>query len=297
MAYSLTIFTPTFNRAYCLQRAYDSLCRQTCKEFEWLVIDDGSTDNTAELIGRWQMECRVPIRYIWQENQGMHGAHNTAFRNIETELCLCLDSDDILTDDCVDCVLRIWATNTDLHEQVAGMIALDGYISGGMVGTYFPAGVEVAHKNWLFEKQGVKGDIKYVFRTQIARAFPEYPVFDDEKYVSMAYKNQFIDAKFPWLLINRVLYLVEYLEDGASRNMYRLYRDNPKGWDIARRSSMLHSLTQTRKFMECIHYVSNSIFLHKWNFLADSPLKIYTFLAIPFGIALNFYTRLKARGC
>ncbi len=295
MGCPLTIFTPTFNRAYCLPRAYDSLRRQTCQEFEWLVIDDGSTDNTAELVRQWQREGRVTIRYIWQENQGMHGAHNTAFRNIDTELCMCLDSDDMLTDDCVEFVLKYWEAHAALQEQVAGCIARDGYIYGGSVGSPFPEGLEVAHKNWLFEKQGVWGDIKYVFRTKVAQAAPEYPIFPGEKYVSMAYKNQFIDAQYPWLLINRVVYLVEYLADGASNNMYRLYRDNPKGWDEARKSAMLHSLTKQRQFVECIHYVSNSIFLHKWNFIADSPLKLYTVLAIPFGIALNLLTRWKTR--
>ncbi len=295
MSHPLTIFTPTFNRAYCLQRAYDSLCRQTCKDFEWLVIDDGSSDNTAELIRQWQAEGRVNIRYIYQENQGMHGAHNTAFRNMNTELSLCLDSDDMLTDDCVEFVLKFWAEHADKHEQVAGFIALDGYIRGGLVGTKFPEGIEMASEKWLRETQGVKGDKKIIFRTSIAQAAPEYPVFPDEKYGSMAYKNQFIDAKYPWLIVNRVIYLVEYMEDGSTRNMYRQYRRALKGWDVSRRSSMLFSLTQKRKFVECIHYVSNSIFLHKWNFLADSPLKLYTLLAIPFGVALNLLTRYKTR--
>ncbi len=293
----ITIFTPTFNRAYCLQRAYDSLCRQTCKTFEWLVIDDGSTDNTAELIRRWQGERKVAIRYIRQENQGMHGAHNTAFRNVESELCLCLDSDDMLTDDCVEFVLKFWADHAERHEKVAGVLTMVGNMSGEGAGLCFPEGLGEAHYNWLYETLGLwrlRRDVKYVFRTQIAKAAPEYPVFPDEKYGSMAYKNQFIDAQYPWLLANRVAYLVEYVEDGATLNMYRLYRDNPKGWDVARKSSMLHSLTRKRKFMECVHYVSNSIFLHKWNFIADSPLKLYTLLAIPFGIALNVLIRVKA---
>ena len=83
-SYPLTIFTPTYNRAYCLERAYRSLCRQTCKDFEWLVIDDGSSDNTRKLIEAWKQEGIVPMRYIYQDNQGMHGAHNTALRNIES---------------------------------------------------------------------------------------------------------------------------------------------------------------------------------------------------------------------
>ena len=81
---TLTVFTPAYNRAHTLSRTYQSLCRQTCKDFCWLIIDDGSTDNTRQIVDEWIAEGRVPIQYIYQENQGMHGAHNTAYRNIVT---------------------------------------------------------------------------------------------------------------------------------------------------------------------------------------------------------------------
>lgn len=293
--YMLTVFTPTFNRAYCLERAYRSLCRQTCKDFEWLVIDDGSSDGTAELIKTWQKDNLICIRYIYQENQGMHGAHNTAFRNISTELSICLDSDDMLTDDCIEFIFQFWEEHKDQHNKVAGFIALDGYFDGTVVGTKFPEGVHIAHENWLRETQGVRGDKKIIFRTAIAKQAPEYPVFPDEKYGSMAYKNQFIDAKYPWLIVNRIIYLVEYQDDGSSRNMFKQFRKNLKGWDIARKSSMIHSLTMTRKFLECIYYVSNSIFLRKKNFIHDSPEKLLTILSIPFGLILNIFIRIKSK--
>ncbi len=91
---TLTIFTPAYNRAHTIGRTYESLCRQTSRDFEWLVVDDGSSDNTAELVRGWIAEADFPIRYIRQENQGMHGAHNTAYANIHTELNVCIDSDD-----------------------------------------------------------------------------------------------------------------------------------------------------------------------------------------------------------
>ncbi len=292
---SLTVFTPTFNRAYCLQRAYDSLCRQSCKDFEWLVIDDGSSDNTADLIRQWQAEGKVDIRYIYQDNQGMHGAHNTAFRNIEAELCLCLDSDDMLTDDCIEKVLSFWAAHEADHERVAGVMALDGHMDGSLLGSPFPEGMTEAVDGWLREVKRMQGDKKLIYRTEVAKSVPEYPVFTDEKYGSMAYKSLYINQKYKWLLMPEIIYLVEYQDDGSSRNMFWQYRRALKGWDVARRSSMMLSITRRRKFEECIHYVSNSIFLHKWNFLAESPLKFYTLLAIPFGVALNLLTRYKTR--
>ncbi len=293
--FPITVFTPTYNRAYCLSRAYESLCHQTDMHFEWLIVDDGSQDDTRELVRSWQHDNLIPIRYIYQENQGMHGAHNTAFRNIESELCICLDSDDMLTEDCIEFVLQFWSEHAEQHEQVAGFMALDAYITGGIIGTPFPEGLEIAHENWLREIAKVRGDKKYIYRTTVAQAAPEYPVFPDEKYGSMGFKHYFIDARYPWLLVNRVIYLVEYLPDGSSLNMYRQYKQNPIGWDRERKVSMVHSLTLRRRFVVCIHYVSNCMFLRKKNFLADSPLKLLTILAIPFGVALHLLIQYKNR--
>ena len=88
---TLTVFTPAYNRAYTLHKCYESLLKQTCKDFMWLIIDDGSTDNTKELVEGWIKENKINIKYIYQENQGMHGAHNTAYENIDTELNMCID--------------------------------------------------------------------------------------------------------------------------------------------------------------------------------------------------------------
>ena len=102
---TLTIFTPTYNRAHTLVRTYNSLCQQTCKDFEWLIIDDGSTDNTRVVVEKWICNSDFKIRYIYQENQGMHGAHNTAYRNITTELNTCIDSDDYMPIDAVENII------------------------------------------------------------------------------------------------------------------------------------------------------------------------------------------------
>ena len=91
----LTVFTPAYNRAYSLPRTYQSLCEQDCKDFLWLIVDDGSTDTTASLVKKWQLEDNgFKIQYIYKENGGMHTAHNMAYANIHTELNVCIDSDD-----------------------------------------------------------------------------------------------------------------------------------------------------------------------------------------------------------
>ena len=105
----ITVFTPTYNRAYILPKCYESLNRQTCKDFEWLLIDDGSTDHTKELVAEWQERKNgYPIRYIYKENGGLHTGYNTAIANMETELSVCIDSDDSMPDDAIERILAEW---------------------------------------------------------------------------------------------------------------------------------------------------------------------------------------------
>ena len=91
---TLTVFTPAYNRAHTLPRTYESLQKQSCKDFVWLIVDDGSKDQTAKLVKEWQQQEKTfEIRYIYKENGGMHTAHNVAYENIDTELNVCIDSD------------------------------------------------------------------------------------------------------------------------------------------------------------------------------------------------------------
>ena len=119
---TLTVFTPAYNRDYSIHLCYESLCRQTSKDFVWLVVDDGSTDNTAQLIKEWQAKDNgFPINYVYKENGGMHTAHNTAYENMDTELSVCIDSDDYMTDDAVEKIVDCWEKHRD--EKYAGIIA------------------------------------------------------------------------------------------------------------------------------------------------------------------------------
>ena len=136
MKATLTIFTPAYNRAYTLHKCYESLKKQTNKDFEWLIIDDGSTDNTRELVQSWIEENIIPIKYHYQKNQGMHGAHNTAYELIDTELNVCIDSDDYMPDDAVEKILKFWDKNKS--DNIAGIAALDAYESGEVIGNTFP---------------------------------------------------------------------------------------------------------------------------------------------------------------
>ena len=147
-----------------------------------------------------------------------------------------------------------------------------------------------------FYAQGGRGDKKLVYRTEIIRRYPEYPLFEGEKYVSLGYKYQMIDQDYPLLALNEVLVNVEYRPDGSSMNMYRQYIRNPRGFAFIRKSSMRLAPTLRRRFMEAIHYVADSMLAQNARFIEEAPCKLLVFLALLPGIAWYGYIRYKTKG-
>lgn len=289
----LTVFTPAYNRAHTLHRTYQSLCRQTCKDFEWLIVDDGSTDNTADMVKGWIAEGIIPIRYIYQENQGMHGAHNTAYRNIHTELNTCIDSDDYMPDDAVEKIIMFWQNHKD--DKYAGFIGLDISQSGKIIGQKFPPELKETTLRGYYEDLKGSGDKKLVYRTEIVNKYPEYPIFPGEKYVGLAYKYHCIDEDYSLLVLNEPLVIVDYQTDGSSSGMWKQYWNNPKGFAFYRKYEMVHTRSLKRKFMENIHYVSHSIRGKNKRFLHESPMPFLTFLCIIPGSLLYLWNKYNVK--
>jgi glycosyltransferase involved in cell wall biosynthesis len=290
---TLTVFTPTFNRAYTLHLCYESLKRQTCTDFEWLIIDDGSTDETKDLVDGWIEEGSIPIRYFYQKNQGMHGAHNTAYKLIETEINVCIDSDDYMPDDAVGKIVYAW--NRNRSEKYAGIVGLDASPTGEVIGTRMPENVRESTLSNLYGKHNVKGDKKLVYRTELTKKVPPYPVFQGEKYCPLSYKYILIDQICPLLVLNEILCHVEYLEDGSSMNIIKQYKRNPRGFSFFRKVAMRYAPTYKDRFRESIHYVSSNIMSRNTKYLKESPSKLTTLMATPFGIALYFYIQRTSR--
>ena len=289
---TLTVFTPAYNRAHTIGRTYKSLCRQTCKDFCWLVVDDGSSDNTRQLVEAWIAEGKIPIRYIYQENQGMHGAHNTAYRNIETPLNTCIDSDDFMPDDAVEKILECWREHGG--DDVAGIIGLDVTEDGKVIGTRFPDGMTRTTLQGFYQAGG-RGDKKLVYRTDVIKRYPEYPLFEGERYVGLAYKYMLIDQDFQLITLNESLVVVEYQQDGSSFNMFKQYWNNPRGFAFFRKAEMMTTDSLKRKLKVCTHYVSSSIISHNGKFIQESPEKLLTILCIPSGLALYGLIRYKVK--
>lgn len=290
MSYRLTVFTPSYNRAYCLNNCYQSLCRQTSNDFCWLVIDDGSTDNTRLLVASWIEENQIPIQYIYQENQGMHGAHNTAYKNINTEYNICIDSDDYMPDNAVEHILR---SIEGLDEQYAGLVGLDADTSGNLIGTGIPAHLTECTLTELYEKFKVKGDKKLVYRTEIVRKYPQYPVFEGERLVPLSYLYSLIDQEYKLRPLNEILVKVDYQPGGSTKTIFSQYMKYPRGFAFFRISSIKLAKGFEGKFRNAIHLVSSSIFARDGDLLRQIKKPLLIILAMPFGIILNLYIRVK----
>lgn len=291
---TLTVFTPTYNRIRTLQRTYESMQRQSCKDFVWLIVDDGSTDDTAQVVQEWQNQCNeFEIRYIYKKNGGMHTAHNIAYENIDTELNICIDSDDALAENAVEKILNKWASVR--NQGYAGIVGLDADLNtGSVIGTEFPADLQETTLSGFYAAGG-KGDKKLVYRTQIIKTVPPYPVFKGEKYVALAYKYLLIDQDYKLAVLNEVLCDVEYQADGSSHNMLRQYLRNPKGFAFWRIVQMQYPASFFELIKTCVHYCSSSMIAKNNRFIQESPRKILTVLTVPLGMLLTLFIKWKTQ--
>ena len=289
---TLTVFTPTYNRAYILQRCYESLVRQTSKDFIWLIIDDGSTDNTKSLVDQWIKEKNeFEIKYVYKENGGMHTGHNKAYELIDTELNVCIDSDDFMPDNSVELIVDFWSKYGS--NRYSGIVSLDNDDKGNIIGTKLPNKKSI--KLCDFYDRGGEGDKNLIYRTDIMKKYPPYPEFQGEKFVPLDYKYLLADQEYDLLILNEPTCTVEYMEDGSSRNMFRQYYKNPRGFSFMRKVHMEYDKKFINKFKHCIHYVSGNLILKNRKFLVESPKKFMTLLAYPFGCILYLIILRKNR--
>lgn len=291
--HTITVFTPTYNRADLLVRGYDALKKQTSKDFEWLIIDDGSSDNTKELVQSWIDANEIPIRYIYKENGGLHTGYNTAIENIKTELCVCIDSDDYMPEDAIEKIVRLW--NHKGSKEVAGILGLDFYHDNTPIGGYFPAGIDQLHIIEMASKYNHHGDVKVVHRTALLKEVAPMPVFEGEKNFNPIYLFYKIDMHYPLILLNENLCYVEYQLNGMTYNIYNQYLDSPRSFSELRKLMMVHPMAPlSLKFRNAIHYVSSQIMLRNRRWLKESPMKLLTLLAAPLGLVVYFYIMHKA---
>lgn len=285
----ITIFTPTYNRAYTLNKCYNSLLKQSNKDFLWLIIDDGSTDNTKELVKKWIEEEKIDIQYVYQENKGMAGAHNTAYNIINTELNMCIDSDDYLVDDAIEKILKKWECTE--RKKFAGIVALDIYENGQVVGTELPNSIEHEKLYNLYNRYHVKGDKKLIYRSELTKKF-KYNIANGEKNVSSACKYYQIDQLYDLIILNEPICVVEYMQDGMSQNVKSTYLKNPHGnIEYAKVILSIPNATIINKIKQAIHYVANALIVKDICSIKKGKGKLYTILCYPIGFL--YFIKIK----
>ncbi len=226
----LTIFTPTYNRRDLLPRAYESLLRQTCRDFVWLIVDDGSSDDTETLVKNWQTQNALPIIYKYYENGGKMRAHNRGVELAETPLFLCLDSDDYLTDTAVEELLACWHENaTRSHKRpLAGIVSHKGRSKKELLGACdFPdTGDTTLYGLYL---KGFRGETTLLFVTDVLRKFP-FPEIEGEKYVPEDYIYDKIDEVYDLCVLPKITTVCEIVSAGYTDSVRKLKVNNPQAW-------------------------------------------------------------------
>lgn len=223
----LTIFTPTYNRGYILPKAYQALCNQTCQEFLWLIVDDGSTDETEKIVQSWIEEDKISISYYRQPNGGKMRAHNRAVQLCTTELFVCIDSDDYLVEDAVESILNLWNSIKE-KDGLAGIVAYRGKDpQHTMFGESFPE-VKTAALQELYQK-GFFGETTLIYRRDVLSRYP-FPDFEGEKFIPEAVAYDRIDRLYPLYILPKILTICGYHDDGITRSIDRQRWNNPKGW-------------------------------------------------------------------
>lgn len=226
-SYPVTVFTPTYNRAYILGDLYHSLQRQTCMDFEWLIVDDGSVDDTKALVASWQGEENpFPIRYVYQENGGKCRAINRGLKEADGRLFFTVDSDDYLTDDAIEKVIR-WDGELPKNSHFCGYVGNRGITPTQTPNRLFPGGY--LDGTALDRYDQVDGERAFVFYTEIHRKYL-YPEFPGEKFLTEAVTwDLMAHDGYKMRFYNDIIWIWEYKDDGLTRAGYRVFLENPQG--------------------------------------------------------------------
>lgn len=256
----LTVVTPTYNRATLLSRLYENLCEQTCKDFIWLVIDDGSTDNTKELVGSFKAD-NFEIQYVQKENGGKHTALNVAFRIVKTELLFIVDSDDLLVPDAVETIKHDWtgAQTMKTKRKLCGIGYLRGYGEGKRIGDAYSQNCFVS--DFIEERynRGTDGDKAEVWVTECLRPF-RYPEHAGERFISESVAWIWLAERYDMLFVNKIIYITEYLQGGLSDNGRRLRFQCPHLMAYGSLMTMSSRFSTKIRIKETLLYIVYSLF-------------------------------------
>lgn len=282
----LTIFTPTYNRAKLLQRVYNSLLAQTNRDFEWVIVDDGSSDGTESLIRKFIEEQQIKIVFEHQANAGKHIAVNRGLQLASGTLFLILDSDDELTKDAVEKVAKHWAALKGVpdFESFGGLVANKSYTDGRHIGTDLSYDVlDTTIIDYRFNRK-ITGDKLEIFKTELIKQYP-FPV-NGEKFCPEALVWNRIGSTYKFRFFNDSIYLAEYLPDGLTDRIVTIRKKSPSNASTYYAELAAYPIPFAEKIKAGINFWRFSIY-DKSTPLAKKFSKISTLLGLvtlPFGL-------------
>lgn len=285
-----TIFTPTYNRAYILSQLYQSLCVQTCKDFEWLIIDDGSKDNTSSLVKEWISECKkFPIRYYSKVNSGKPRAINDGVKKAKGKYFFMVDSDDRLKPDAIE-KMRRWCQEIDEEEKIIGVGAARGYpndeyIKG--VAPYVNQAGWIDATNLERQKYNLDADMCEAYKIELFKRFP-MAEWKGEKFApEQIALNEIALAGYKVRWHSDIIYICEYLNDGLTKGSKKLEKNNPMGYAMMYNHMLKYpSLTRKRKLYIAAQHIALSIYGRNPGYIWKSNQIKYTVLMLPIGVGL-----------
>ena len=284
---AITIFTPTYNRAHLLLRLYDSLCSQISKDFVWLIVDDGSTDNTNNIVKSWILDDIINIEYYYQENGGKMRAHNRAVELCKTDLFVCVDSDDYLASaSVISDTLSFWHhNNCNMDPHICGIVSLKKLLGINDCVTFDNYDTITLSELNSF---GFNGETSLVFKTSVIKNYP-FPVEDGEKFVTEDIVYDLIDIDYKYLFFPFFSQICEYQSDGYTKNGMDIMFKNPKGY--RRYYNQLTLIGKGNKRYNIQMFIALSILLKDYSMFSLANNKLLTFVYFPLGIFQ--YIKLK----
>mgnify|MGYP001003962969 FL=1 len=260
----ITILTPTFNRAHLLPRLFESLTHQTDFNFEWLVIDDGSTDGTSDLFaGKTFLSAPFPIRYYQQGNGGKHRALNAGVKQAKGDFIFIADSDDWLLPQSVAIVgLHTSAIADD--NTFAGVAGLDVFDDERIVGTGLPQDIIDCNAMDIRYRYHVDGDLKEVFKTTVLQEFP-FPEIQDEKFCPEQLVWFRIAQKYKLRYFNTPIYVAEYQPNGITASIIRVRMLAPQATCMMYAEMLAYKIPFKEKIKAAINF---------WRFKVCAPSRV-----------------------
>lgn len=222
----LTIFTPTYNRATLLNKVYQSLLIQDATDFEWMIVDDGSSDNTQEIVNGFIAEKKLNIQYLKKENEGKHIAINEGVKLAKGYLFLILDSDDFLPNQAVSTIIS-YLPKIQSNKKLNGIIGRKKIIGGSQIGNFEIQNDLITNSIDLRYNLGFKGDLAEVFTTESLKEFP-FPKYQGERFCPEILIWNQLATKYDMLMIPECIYECEYIEGGLTDRIVQIRMESPK---------------------------------------------------------------------